>query len=133
MGTDEQGKRERTGMSRRAVLRTGAVTGAAAAGGMAIAPAAAAASASGGGGQAGRGQQTSPAGDLILFNGSIHTMDGSGTVAGVIAIRGGLVVYVGHSFGVAQQQFTTKPQTIDLGGRMAVPGLIDCHNHIVLM
>ncbi len=132
MGTDEQGKRERTGVSRRTVLRTGAVTGAAAAGGMAMAPAAAA-SASGGGGHAGRGQQTSPAGDLILFNGRIHTMDGSGTVASVIAIRGGFVVYVGHSFGVAQQQFTTKPQAIDLGGRMAVPGLIDCHNHIVLM
>jgi predicted amidohydrolase YtcJ len=100
---------------------------------MAMAPAAAAASASGGGGQAGRGQRTSPTGDLILFNGRIHTMDGSGTVANVIAIRGGFVVYVGHSFGVAQQQFTTKPQAIDLGGRMAVPGLIDCHNHIVLM
>jgi predicted amidohydrolase YtcJ len=133
MGNDEHGKRERTGVSRRAVLRTGAVTGAAAAGGMAMAPAAAAASASGSGGQAGGGQRTSPAGDLILFNGSIHTMDGSGTVARVIAIRGGFVVYVGHSFGTAQQQFTTKPQAIDLGGRMAVPGLIDCHNHIVLM
>lgn len=133
MSSDEQGKRERTGVSRRTVLRTGAVTGAAAAGGMAMAPAAAAASASGGGGQAGRGQRTSPAGDLILFNGRIHTMDGSGTVASVLAIRGGIVVYVGHSFGVAQQQFTAKPQAIDLGGRMAVPGLIDCHNHIVLM
>src|SRR5215472_6206409 len=133
MGTDEQGKGERTGVSRRAVLRTGAVTGAAAAGGMAMAPAAAAASASGGGGQAGRGQRTSPAGDLILFNGRIHTMDGSGTVASVIAIRGGFVVYVGHSFAVAQLQFTTKPRAIDLGGLMAVPGLIDCHNHIVLM
>jgi predicted amidohydrolase YtcJ len=133
MSSDEQGKRERTGVSRRTVLRTGAVTGAAAAGGMAMAPGAAAASALGGGGQAGRGQRTSPAGDLILFNGRIHTMDGSGTVAGVLAIRGGFVVYVGHSFGVAQQQFTTKPQAIDLGGRMAVPGLIDCHNHIVLM
>jgi predicted amidohydrolase YtcJ len=136
MGSDEQGKRERTGVSRRAVLRTGAVTGAAAAGGMAMAPAAAAAStgdAAGSGGQAGRGQRTSPAGDLILYNGRIHTMDGSGTVASVIAIRGGFVAYVGRSVGIAQQQFTTKPEAIDLRGRMAVPGLIDCHNHIVLM
>jgi len=137
MGSDEQGKRERTGVSRRAVLRTGAVTGAAAAGGMAMAGTAAAVStgdaAAGSGRQAGRGRQTSPAGDLILFNGRIHTMDGSGTVASVIAIRGGFVAYVGNSFGIAQQQFTTKPRTIDLGGRMAVPGLIDCHNHIVLM
>jgi predicted amidohydrolase YtcJ len=137
MGNDEQGKRERTGVSRRAVLRTGSVTGAAVAGGMAMASAAAAAStvdaAAGSGGQAGKGQRTSPAGDLILYNGRIHTMDGSGTVASVIAIRGGFVAYVGHSFGIAQQQFTTKPEAIDLRGRMAVPGLIDCHNHIVLM
>jgi predicted amidohydrolase YtcJ len=89
--------------------------------------------AAGSGGEAGRGQRTSPAGDLILFNGGIHTMDDAGTVASVIAIRGGFVAYVGHSFGIAQQQFTTKPRAIDLGGRMAVPGLIDCHNHIVLM
>src|SRR5215831_5619468 len=136
MGSDEQGKRERTGVSRRAVLRTGAVTGAAAAGGMAMAPAAAAAStgdAARSGGQAGKGQRTSPAADLILFNGRIHTMDDAGTVASVIAIRGGFVAYVGHSFGIAEQQFTTKPEAIDLHGRMAVPGLIDCHNHIVLM
>ena len=133
MGNDEQGKRERTGVSRRAVLRTGAVTGAAAAGGMAMAPAASAASTGGAAAGSGGGQRTSPAGDLILFNGRIHTMDGAGTVARVIAIRGGVVAYVGHSFGNAQHQFTTKPQAIDLGGRMAVPGLIDCHNHIVLM
>ena len=77
--------------------------------------------------------KTSPAGDLILYNGRIHTMDGSGTVASVIAIRGGFVAYVGDSLGAAQRQFTTWPRAIDLRGRMAMPGLIDCHNHVVLM
>jgi len=71
--------------------------------------------------------------DLILRNGRIHTMDGSGTVASVLAIRGGFVAYVGDSIAAAQRQFAGQPQVIDLHGRMAVPGLIDCHNHFVLM
>ena len=133
MGSDGTGRRERAAVSRRAVLKTGAVTGAAAAGSAAMAGTAAAASGAAGGTQAGRGHRTSPAGDLILYNGRIHTMDDSGTVASVVAIRGGFVVYAGDSFGAAQQQFTARPQAIDLHKRMAVPGLIDCHNHIVLM
>ena len=40
---------------------------------------------------------------------------------------------VGNSFAAALRQFATQPQVIDLKGRMAVPGLIDCHNHFVLM
>ncbi|MBO0830955.1 MAG: amidohydrolase family protein, partial [Actinobacteria bacterium] len=124
---------DKHGLSRRTVLKTGAVTGVAAASGLATAGTAAAATGAGGtqtGGLAGR---TSPAGDLILFNGRIHTMDGANTVASVVAIRQGFVVYVGNNVGIARQQFTSQPQAIDLHGRMAVPGLIDCHNHIVLM
>jgi predicted amidohydrolase YtcJ len=117
-------------VSRRAVLKTGAVTGAAAAGGIAMAGTAAAADRSGGGADRGR---TSPAGDLILVNGAIHTMDAARSVVSVVAIRRGVVVYVGHSPGAARRQFTEDVRVIDLHGRMAVPGLIDCHNHIVLM
>jgi len=97
-----------------------------------MAGAAAAAGAAGGTGSGG-GRRTSPDGDLILYNGKIHTMDGQGTVARVIAIRGGFIVYVGDSLSAAQQQFASRPQAVNLQGRMAVPGLIDCHNHIVLM
>ena len=138
MDSDKHGGRERAGMSRRAVLKTGAVTGAAAAGSMTMAGTAgaaqpAAATMTAGGQRGGGDWRTSPAGDLILYNGRIHTMDGSGTVASVIAIRGGFVAYVGDSLGAAQRQFTTWPRAIDLRGRMAMPGLIDCHNHVVLM
>lgn len=124
----EQARGERAGMSRRAVLKTGAVTGAAAAGAAAMAGTAAA-GASGAGGS----RRTAPDGDLILHNGAVHLMDGAGTVASVLAIRGGFVVYAGDSLGAARQQFTTAPQVIDLHRQMAVPGLIDCHNHFVLM
>jgi len=119
------------GVSRRAVLKTGAVTGAAAAGGIAMAGTAAAATRSGGE-SADRGR-TSPAGDLILVNGAIHTMDSARSVASVLAIRRGVVVYVGNRLDAARRQFTGDVRVIDLHGRMAIPGLIDCHNHIVLM
>lgn len=121
------------GVSRRAVLMTGAVTGAAAAGGMAMAGSAAAATRAGSAGVEGEQGRTSPAGDLILSNGRIHTMDSARTVASVVAIRHGFVVYVGNSVTRAREQFTDDVQVIDLHRRMAVPGLIDCHNHIVLM
>lgn len=120
------------GVSRRAVLRSGAVTGAALAGGLAGGgTAAAAAAAPGPAGSPGRA--TSPAGDLVLHNGRIHTMDAAGSIAGVVAIRAGYVVYTGGSLSAALRHFSDRPRTIDLGGRTAVPGLIDCHNHIVLM
>ena len=123
------------GLSRRALLKTGAVTGAAAAaaGTVAAGSAGTAAAAPAGAATAGNGRGTSPDGDLILHNGRIYTMDDAGTVASVVAIRGGTVVYVGDSLGVAGQQFASRPQVIDLHGQVAVPGLIDCHNHIVLM
>ena len=116
-----------TGISRRTVLRTGALTGAVAAGSMGIAGSAAAATGSGG------NRHTSPAGDLILHNGRIHTMDGRRTVAQVIAIQDGFIVYVGNSLSAAKQQFAAPPRVVNLQGRVAVPGLIDAHNHIALM
>jgi predicted amidohydrolase YtcJ len=130
MDSNEQDKNR---VSRRSLLRTGAVTGvvAAAAAGGSFAAAGTASAATGQGGASHR--ETTPAGDLILFNGKIHTVDSRGTVASVIAIRGGVIVYVGDSLQAARQQFSTDPQAIDLAGQVAVPGLIDCHNHFVLL
>ena len=82
------GEGKENGVSRRAGLRTGAVTGAAVAGGLAAQGGAAAASQPGPPSSGRPGQGTSPSGDL---------------------------------------------HAIDLAGKMAMPGLIDCHNHIVLM
>jgi predicted amidohydrolase YtcJ len=129
MDSEDQGKNH---VSRRALLRTGAVTGAVVAatagGGLAAAGTASAAT-----GRAGSHRETSPAGDLILYNGRIHTADSRSTVASVIAIRGGVIVYVGGSLQAARQQFSDFPLAIDLAGKVAVPGLIDCHNHFVLL
>jgi predicted amidohydrolase YtcJ len=71
-------------------------------------------------------------GDLVLHNGQLHTMDEHGTIASVLAIKDGLIVYIGDSKPVALANFASAPKTVDLKGRMAIPGLIDCHNHMVL-
>jgi len=67
--------------------------------------------------------------DLIFVNGRIHTMDGSGTIARAATIRDGKFVNVGDG-ARAQGPGTT---TINLRGRTVIPGIIDNHNHIVLM
>jgi len=110
---------ETEGVSRRDLLKSGAVLGAAAA---LVGPAGTAAAA----------QSTGPSGssgedDLVLVNGAIHTMDGRGTVVKSITVRDGRIVSLGNASG------NGGARTINLRGRTVVPGIIDNHNHIVLM
>ncbi|KAI0195437.1 amidohydrolase family-domain-containing protein [Astrocystis sublimbata] len=72
-------------------------------------------------------------GNLILSNGQIHTMNGGEEVASVIAIKDGVIVYVGESQDEASAKFDETPSIIDLKDHIAIPGLIDCHNHMVLL
>lgn len=75
-------------------------------------------------------------GSLILHNGSIHTMDKDNRVVSVLGIRDGWIVYAGNSLAKAENKTSWElGQTlkINLRRRVAVPGLIDCHNHIVLL
>lgn len=64
--------------------------------------------------------------DLRLVNGKIHTMDQGNSVVSSVAIENGLFVARGRPL-------SPCTKTFDLGGRTAVPGLIDNHNHIVLL
>ncbi|KAI8635419.1 amidohydrolase family-domain-containing protein [Xylariaceae sp. FL1651] len=72
-------------------------------------------------------------GNLILSNGQIHTMDENDEIVSTIAIKDGVIVYVGESQEDALEKFKAIPKVIDLKGHIAIPGLIDCHNHIVLL
>ncbi|KAI1186277.1 amidohydrolase family-domain-containing protein [Nemania serpens] len=72
-------------------------------------------------------------GDLVLSNGKIHTMDEEGHVASVIGITDGVIVYVGENQTEALSKLDGVPAILDLQGHTAIPGLIDCHNHIVLL
>ena len=67
--------------------------------------------------------------ELRLTNGKIHTMDAKDTVASSVVIRGGKFVQVGGKV------LPPGPcvQTIDLHGKTVVPGLIDNHNHFILL
>ena len=68
--------------------------------------------------------------DLILWNGKIHTMDGTNRLVTEVAIKDGRFAEVGHG---ARDHQGKGTQVINLQGRTVVPGIIDNHNHIVLM
>lgn len=67
-------------------------------------------------------------GSLTLVNGRIHTMNGSGTVARSVAITNGRFTSVDSG-----ARGAGGGSVINLRGRTVVPGIIDNHNHIVLM
>jgi len=119
--SDEE--QQQAGISRREVIRTGAAAGVAAALGAGGAASAAAAGPPGGAGPPGQ-----PAGDeLTLVNGVIHTMDPDNTIARAVSIRNGRFVAVGAP--------SPGPgvRVINLHGRTVIPGIIDAHDHIVLV
>ena len=66
---------------------------------------------------------------LALVNGRIHTMDSANQVVSEVVIRNGRFAAVGE--GVAAQE--NNAQVTDLMGRTVIPGIIDAHNHIVLV
>jgi predicted amidohydrolase YtcJ len=113
------------------MLRAGAMAGVTAAAGAAAGAAGATAAAAG---TTAAARETSPSEDLILHNGKIHTMDAANTVASAVAIRGGRIVGVGGNLNKLLQAFPgERPKMINLHGRTVIPGIIDNHNHIVLM
>ena len=68
--------------------------------------------------------------DLRLTNGKIMTMDARGTTVREVTIQDGRFTAVGPRAG---QRLSACTRTINLNGRTVVPGLIDNHNHIVLL
>jgi predicted amidohydrolase YtcJ len=66
--------------------------------------------------------------DLALVNGKIHTMDGSKRVVAQALIRNGRFAAVGNTVAVPR-----GVKVVDLKGHTAIPGLIDAHDHIVLV
>src|ERR1700704_3653037 len=68
--------------------------------------------------------------DLKLVNGQIHTLDAKNSVVSEVTIQNGRIETVGK---VPGEKLNPCTKTINLGGRTVVPGLIDNHNHIVLL
>ena len=67
-------------------------------------------------------------GGLTFYNGKIHTMDAKDTVVSQAAIKDGRFTRVG---GLAK--LVPGTCVVDLKGKTVVPGLIDNHNHFILL
>jgi hypothetical protein len=67
--------------------------------------------------------------DLHLVNGRIVTMDGKNSIVSEATIQNGVFTAVGRGGG----RLSPCTKTVDLKGRTAVPGLVDNHNHILLL
>jgi hypothetical protein len=70
--------------------------------------------------------------DVIFRGGSILTMDGGGSRAEALAIRGNQILSVGKRQDV-EAQSGPKTRIVDLDGRTLMPGLIDPHMHFVFV
>jgi predicted amidohydrolase YtcJ len=68
--------------------------------------------------------------DVLLFNGTILTMDEQRPAATAMALQGGRVLAVGGDEVLAFRRDRTE--LVDLGGRTACPGFIDAHHHLSL-
>jgi predicted amidohydrolase YtcJ len=66
---------------------------------------------------------------IRLVNGKIHTMDANDSVVNSVLIRNGRFAAVGGG----GQGGDGCMKVIDLRGRTVVPGIIDNHNHIILL
>ncbi len=66
--------------------------------------------------------------DMILSGAKIFTSNHQQPWAEAVAIRDGKFVYVGDSAGIAEYRSDTT-LSINLGGRLVIPGLIDAHAH----
>jgi predicted amidohydrolase YtcJ len=69
------------------------------------------------------------ASDLGLINGRIHTMDPANRVVSQVLIRNGRFAAVGNN----AVRRGGGLRVVDLRGRTVIPGIIDAHNHIVLV
>ncbi len=68
------------------------------------------------------------AADLILYNGKVVTVDADFSIHQAMAVRDGRIVAVGDNDDVLRRK-DADTETIDLEGKMVLPGFIDSHVH----
>lgn len=70
------------------------------------------------------------AADLILYGGEVHTLgDEADEVYDAVAVRDGRVVGLANDYD-AEFLEGTGTDTVDLGGRVVLPGFVDAHTHM---
>lgn len=68
--------------------------------------------------------------DLIMHNGLIRTQDPSRPEARALAVDHGRILAVGSDSDI-RKEFPRTRSTIDLAGRLVLPGLVDTHTHLL--
>ena len=66
--------------------------------------------------------------DVVLRNGKIYTADPARSIRQAIAFTGNTIVAVGNDEDMVPL-IGTKTQTVDLQGKLVLPGMIDTHIH----
>jgi predicted amidohydrolase YtcJ len=69
------------------------------------------------------------AADLILCDGEVHTLGESDEVYEAVAVRDGRVVGLANDYDAGFLE-GTGTETIELGGRVVIPGFVDAHTHM---
>lgn len=69
-----------------------------------------------------------PDADLIIHNGRIYTGDEKNPWVEAVAVRDGVVSALGEDKKILKRA-GDETKIVDLGGRMAMPGIIDAHSH----
>jgi len=72
--------------------------------------------------------ETAAPADLVLIHGTIHTEDANRSVAQALAVRGNTLIAVGTDQAISAL-IGPNTRTIDLGGKLVLPGIIDAHTH----
>ncbi|GAA4530999.1 amidohydrolase [Amycolatopsis samaneae] len=68
------------------------------------------------------------AADFVALGGTVLTLDGAGRRANAIAARAGRITAIGTDRAVAEL-IGPDTKVLDLGGRTAIPGFVESHNH----
>ncbi|MDE1963399.1 MAG: imidazolonepropionase [Xanthomonadaceae bacterium] len=77
---------------------------------------------------------TAPRWDVLLTGARLATFDADAPFGlvddGALAIAGERIAWVGRREALASMRATAS-ETVDLGGALVTPGLVDCHTHLV--
>ena len=69
-----------------------------------------------------------PTADLILHHATVYTADSTAPVASAVAIKDGVIIYVGDELGL-EPYLHGAARIEDLQGRFVFPGFVDAHAH----
>lgn len=64
--------------------------------------------------------------DILYTNGVIFTVDDDKTMAEAVAVKDGKITFVGSN---AEAKDIEAKETVDLDGKMMLPGFIEAHAH----